>query len=43
MKYWSGTHVISISKSGFAKSAQRLALSGKVILINEFEIKNIIY
>ena len=46
MKYWLGTHAILISKTGFTKSAQKLALSSKVILINEFEIenlKNIIY
>ena len=40
-KYWSGTHAILISRSGFTKSAQKLALSSKVILINEFEIENI--
>ena len=40
-KYWLGTHAILISRSGFTKSAQRLALSSKVILINEFEIENI--
>ena len=40
-KYWSGTHAILISRSGFTKSAQKLALSSNVILINEFEIENI--
>ena len=40
-KYWSGTHAILISRSGFTKSAQKLALSNNVILINEFEIENI--
>ncbi len=40
-KYWSGTHAILISRSGFTKAAQKLALSSKVILINEFEIENI--
>ena len=39
--YWSGTHAILISRSGFTKSAQKLALSSNVILINEFEIENI--
>jgi len=45
-KYWLGTHAILISRSGFTKSAQKLALSSNVILINEFEIdniKNIVY
>ena len=41
MKYWLGTHAILISRSGFTKSAQKLALSSKVILISEFEIENI--
>ena len=40
-KYWSGTHAILISRSGFTKSAQKLALTNNVILINEFEIENI--
>ena len=40
-KYWLGTHAILISRSGFTKSAQKLASSSKVILINEFEIENI--
>ena len=40
-KYWSGTHAILISRSGFTKSAQKLALSSEVILISEFEIENI--
>jgi len=40
-KYWSGTHAILISRSGFTKSAQKLALSSNVLLINEFEIENI--
>ena len=41
MKYWLGTHAILISRSGFTKSAQKLALSSKVLLISEFEIENI--
>jgi len=40
-KYWLGTHAILISRSGFTKSAQKLALSSKVLLINEYEIENI--
>jgi len=40
-KYWSGTHAILISRSGFTKSAQKLALSSNVILISEIEIENI--
>ena len=40
-KYWLGTHSILISRSGFTKSAQKLAASSGVILINEFEIENI--
>ena len=40
-KYWSGTHAVLISSSGFTKSAQKLALSSNVILISEVEIENI--
>ena len=40
-EYWSGTHAVLISRSGFTKSAQQLANSNNVILINEFEIENI--
>ena len=40
-KYWSGTHAILISRSGFTKSAKKLALSNNVILISEMEIENI--
>ena len=40
-KYWLGTHAILISRSGFTKSAQNLAVSSKVLLINEYEIENI--
>ncbi len=36
-KYWSGTHAILISRSGFTKSAQKLALSGNIVLIKEFK------
>tara|TARA_Y100000589_G_scaffold146601_1_gene140248 strand:- start:920 stop:1789 length:870 start_codon:yes stop_codon:yes gene_type:complete len=40
-QYWLGTHAILVSNSGFTKSAHKLALSNKVILINESELKNI--
>ena len=33
-KYWLGTHAILISKSGYTNSAQKLALSNNVLLIN---------
>ena len=39
--YWHGTHAILVSRSGFTKSAYKLARSNNVILINEFEIENI--
>ena len=37
--FWKGTHAILVSKSGFTKSAQQLAKSNKVILINELQLK----
>ena len=40
-KYWLGSHAILISRSGFTKSAHKLAISNKVILLNEFELENI--
>jgi len=40
-KYWSGTHAILVSKSGFTKSAYKLAKTNKVILINEIELDNL--
>ena len=40
-KYWQGTHAILISRSGFTKSAYKLASSSNVILINYIELENI--
>ena len=39
--FWEGTHAILVSKSGFTKSAKRLAKSNKVKLINEFQLKDL--
>ena len=39
--FWKGTHAILVSKSGFTKSAQQLAKSNKVRLINEFQLKDL--
>ena len=39
--YWKGTHAILVSKSGFTKSAQQLAKSNKVRLINEYQLKDL--
>ncbi len=39
--FWKGTHAILVSKSGFTKSAQELAKSNKVKLINEFQLQNL--
>ena len=39
--FWKGTHAILVSKSGFTKSAQQLAKSNKVKLINEFQLKDL--
>ena len=39
--FWKGTHAILVSKSGFTKSAQELAKSNNVKLINEFQLKNL--
>ncbi|ABM72308.1 Hypothetical protein P9515_11011 [Prochlorococcus marinus str. MIT 9515] len=39
--YWKGTHAVLVSKSGFTKSAQKLARANKVKLINEFELKEL--
>ena len=44
--YWKGSHAVLVSKSGFTKSAQKLARANKVKLLNDFELKdleNIIY
>jgi len=39
--FWKGTHAILVSKSGFTKSAQQLAKSNKVKLINEYQLKDL--
>ena len=39
--FWQGTHAILVSKSGFTKSAQRLAKSNKVRLISEYQLKDL--
>ena len=39
--FWKGTHAILVSKSGFTKSAQKLAKSNKVSLINEYQLKDL--
>ena len=39
--YWKGTNAVLVSKSGFTKSAQKLAKSNKVSLLNDFELKDI--
>ena len=39
--FWKGTHAILVSKSGFTKSAQQLAKSNKVELINEYQLKDL--
>ena len=39
--YWKGTHAILISKSGFTKSAHKLATANNVILLNDYELNNI--
>ena len=39
--YWNGTHAVLVSKSGFTKSAQKLARANKVKLINESELKDL--
>ena len=39
--FWEGTHAILVSKSGFTKSAQQLAKSNKVKLINEYQLKDL--
>ncbi|MDC3118744.1 restriction endonuclease [Prochlorococcus sp. AH-716-K03] len=39
--YWKGTHAVLVSKSGFTKSAQKLARANKVKLINYFELKDL--
>ena len=39
--YWKGTHAVLVSKTGFTKSAQKLARANKVKLINDFELKDL--
>ena len=39
--YWKGTHAVLVSKSGFTKSAQKLARANKVKLIYDFELKDL--
>ena len=39
--YCKGTHAVLVSKSGFTKSAQKLARANKVKLINDFELKDL--
>ncbi len=38
--YWKGTHAVLVSKSGFTKSAQKLARANKVKLINSYELED---
>ena len=39
--YWKGTHAVLVSKSGFTKSAQKLARANKVKLISDSELKDL--
>ena len=39
--YWKGTHAVLVSKSGYTKSAQKLAIANKVKLLNDFELKDL--
>jgi len=39
--FWKGTHAIIVSKSGFTKSAHKLAKSNNVKLINEYQLKDL--
>ena len=39
--YWEGTHAVLVSKSGFTKSAQKLARANKVSLISDSELKDL--
>ena len=39
--YWGGTHAILVSKSGFTRSAYKLAKANKVKLLNETELKDL--
>ena len=40
-KYWNGTHAILVSKSGYTKSAYKLAEANNVLLISTLELNNI--
>ena len=40
-KYWSGTHAILVSQSGFTNSAYKLAAANNVLLISTLELNNI--
>ena len=39
--YWKGTHAVLVSKTGFTKSAQKLARANKVKLLSDFELKDL--
>ena len=39
--YWKGTHAVLVSKSGFTKSAQKLAKANRVKLLNDFELNDL--
>ena len=39
--YWKGTHAVLVSKSGFTKSAQKLARANEVKLIIDSELKDL--
>ena len=39
--YWEGTHAVLVSKTGFTKSAQKLAKANEVKLICSSELKNL--
>ena len=39
--YWKGTHAVLVSKSGFTKSAQKLARANEVKLISDSELKDL--
>ena len=39
--YWKGTHAVLVSKSGFTRSAVKLAKANRVILVNDKQLVNI--
>lgn len=39
--YWKGTHAVLVSKSGFTKSAKKLAKANKVKLISDSELEDL--